>query len=80
MIAEVEKVGGEPPDIESVVAIDKHRERAVVLKVDLFIAPVIILLEMISNIDRGNIGYAATQGLTKDIGLKGNQLNVRSPP
>ena len=45
-------------------------------KLDCFIAPVMMLLMLISYLDRGNIGFAATQGMTGDIGLKGGQLNV----
>lgn len=45
-------------------------------KLDLFIAPVMMMLMLISYLDRGNIGFAATQGMSADIGLKGNQLNV----
>lgn len=45
-------------------------------KLDLYIAPVMMMLMLISYLDRGNIGFAATQGMSKDIGLKGNQLNV----
>jgi hypothetical protein len=45
-------------------------------KLDLYIAPVMMTLMLISYLDRGNIGFAATQGMTEDIGLKGNQLNV----
>jgi hypothetical protein len=35
-----------------------------------------MLLQLISYLDRGNIGFAATQGMTKDIHLKGTNLNV----
>ncbi|CAM1509655.1 Fc.00g033940.m01.CDS01 [Cosmosporella sp. VM-42] len=59
-----------------VICIDPHRERRVVRKLDMFIAPVVVLMELISNLDRGNIGYAATQGMTKDLGLEGNQFNI----
>ena len=59
-----------------VIFIDPHRERRVVRKLDMFIAPVVVLMELISNLDRGNIGFAATQGMTKDLGLKGNQFNI----
>ena len=45
-----------------------------------YVAPVMMMLMLVSYLDRGNIGFAATQGMSKDIGLKGNQLNVRSPP
>jgi hypothetical protein len=54
----------------------KKKEAALVRKLDRFIAPVMMMLMLISYLDRGNIGFAATQGMTEDIGLKGNQLNV----
>jgi hypothetical protein len=55
----------------------KKKEAALVWKLDLFIAPVMMMLMIISYLDRGNIGFAATQGMIKDINLKGSQLNVR---
>jgi len=54
----------------------KKKEAALVRKLDRFIAPVMMMLMLISYLDRGNIGFAATQGMTEDIGLKGSQLNV----
>jgi hypothetical protein len=54
----------------------KKHEAQVLKKLDLFITPVMLMLQLISYLDRGNIGFAATQGMSKDIGLKGNQLNV----
>lgn len=54
----------------------KIKEAKLRRKLDLFIAPVMMLLMLISYLDRGNIGFAATQGMSEDIGLKGNQLNV----
>jgi len=54
----------------------RKRESALLLKLDLFIAPVMMLLMLISYLDRGNIGFAATQGMSKDIGLKPTQLNT----
>lgn len=55
----------------------RKSERALVRKLDCFIAPVMMLLMLISYLDRGNIGFAATQGMSADIGLKGSELNVR---
>jgi hypothetical protein len=52
------------------------REDALRRKLDLYIAPVMMMLMLISYLDRGNIGFAATQGMTTDIGLKGSELNV----
>lgn len=64
---------------ENGVADDPERlrkEKALVRKLDLFIAPVMMMLMLISYLDRSNIGFAATQGMTDDINLKGSQLNV----
>ncbi|KAK8101109.1 hypothetical protein PG999_011483 [Apiospora kogelbergensis] len=53
----------------------QRKEKALVRKLDCFIAPVMMLLMLISYLDRGNIGFAATQGMTADLGLKGSDLN-----
>lgn len=54
----------------------RKKEAALVRKLDCFVAPVMMLLMLISYLDRGNIGFAATQGMTTDIHLEGSQLNV----
>ena len=54
----------------------KKREAVLLRKLDLFIAPVMMMLMLISYLDRGNIGFAATQGMIVDIHLKGSELNV----
>lgn len=54
----------------------RRKEAALVRKLDIFIAPVMMMLMLISYLDRGNIGFAATQGMTEDIHLKGTELNV----
>jgi hypothetical protein len=56
----------------------KKKEAKLLRKLDLFIAPVMMMLMLISYLDRGNIGFAATQGMIVDIGLKGSELNVYS--
>lgn len=53
------------------------KEKALVRRLDCFIAPVMMLLMLISYLDRGNIGFAATQGMVQEIHLKGTQFNVR---
>lgn len=54
----------------------KKKEDALRRKLDRFVAPVMMMLMLISYLDRGNIGFAATQGMTADIKLKGSELNV----
>lgn len=58
----------------------KRREARVVRKIDLYLMPTLLILMLLGFLDRGNIGFAASQGMIKDIGLKGKQLNVRSSP
>ncbi|KAL7623123.1 hypothetical protein AAE478_006804 [Parahypoxylon ruwenzoriense] len=53
----------------------KRREARVVAKLDLYICPIIVMLQLVSFLDRGNIGYAATQGMITDLNLVGTQLN-----
>ncbi|KAJ9138004.1 Retrograde regulation protein 2 [Coniochaeta hoffmannii] len=77
-----EKVGADFQEYarsESGIVVDAERQRkekTLVRKLDLFIAPVMMLLQLISYLDRGNIGFAATQGMTKDLHLKGTNLNT----
>ncbi|KAH8163777.1 hypothetical protein CIB48_g4462 [Xylaria polymorpha] len=52
------------------------KEKALVRRLDCFIAPVMMLLMLISYLDRGNIGFAATQGMVQEIHLKGTQFNT----
>lgn len=56
----------------------KKKEAKLRRKLDYYIAPVMMLLMLISYLDWGNIGFAATQGMSEDIGLYDNQLNVYS--
>ncbi|KAI0453534.1 retrograde regulation protein 2 [Xylaria acuta] len=54
----------------------RRKEKALVRRLDCFIAPVMMLLMLISYLDRGNIGFAATQGMIQEIHLKGTQFNT----
>ena len=54
----------------------RRKEARVVAKLDLYVCPILIVLQLISFLDRGNIGFAATQGMTEDLKLVGNQLNT----
>lgn len=54
----------------------KRQEAQVVRKIDFCLMPTLLILMLLGFLDRGNIGFAASQGMIQDIGLKGNQLNV----
>jgi sugar phosphate permease len=64
-------------DDESPEAVEmRKREKRLIKKLDIYIAPVMMLLMLISYLDRGNIGFAATQGMIDDLDLKGSEYNI----
>jgi hypothetical protein len=78
MKAKVEELDiTENPDVELADQLKKGEAR-IVRKLDLCLMPVFMMLMLLGFLDRGNIGYAASQGMIKDINLKGKQLNVGS--
>lgn len=56
--------------------IDYLAEKKLVRKLDCFLIPVVMLLYLLSFLDRVNIGNAKLYGLEKDLGLHGNQFQV----
>ncbi|CZT25765.1 related to permease of the major facilitator superfamily [Ramularia collo-cygni] len=56
--------------------IDPAEERRLVRKLDMWLSPMMVLVFLVSYLDRSNIGNAAIAGMTEDLGLDGNKLNV----
>ncbi|OTA32004.1 hypothetical protein BTJ68_07361 [Hortaea werneckii EXF-2000] len=56
--------------------IDPVKERKLVRKLDLCIVPVVMLLYLLSFLDRVNIGNARLYGLEEDLGINGNQFQT----
>ena len=54
--------------------IDPVAEKKLLVKLDLYIAPVMTLIFLAAYLDRSNIGNAASAGMTTDLHLKGNEL------
>jgi MFS family permease len=63
-------------DIERIPSIDHVAEKRLVRKLDLMIIPPIMLLYLLSFLDRVNIGNARLYGLEKDLGMAGNQYQT----
>jgi len=61
---------------DDVPPIDHVAEAKLVRKLDLCIVPMVILLYLLSFLDRVNIGNARLYGLEEDLGLEGNQFQV----
>lgn len=45
-------------------------------KIDWRLIPMLTLLYLLSNLDRGNIGNAKIEGLTEDLNMTGNDYNI----
>ncbi|KAA6411638.1 MAG: MFS general substrate transporter [Lasallia pustulata] len=78
----MEKQIESPPDVspstaESGVAdIDYAAEKRLVRKLDIYIIPLVMLLYLLSFLDRVNIGNARLYGMEEDLGLKGNEYQI----
>lgn len=59
--------------------VDPVAETRLLVKLDLYLAPVMTLIFLAAYLDRANIGNAASAGMTKDLNLKGNQLGSEYP-
>ncbi|PPJ59309.1 hypothetical protein CBER1_04233 [Cercospora berteroae] len=58
------------------VVIDRAKEKKLVRKLDLHIIPVVMLLYLLSFLDRVNIGNARLYGLEEDLGLSSSQFQT----
>lgn len=71
---------GEKPRLQIQAAesppVDRHAERKLLLKLDLFILPWVMLLYLLSFLDRVNIGNARLYGLEQDLKLSGNDFQA----
>lgn len=56
--------------------LDVHAERKLVRKLDLFLIPVVMLLYLLSFLDRVNIGNARLYGMEEDLNLTGNRYQL----
>ncbi|KAF7195009.1 putative transporter C11D3.18C [Pseudocercospora fuligena] len=60
----------------SELTIDPAAEKKLVRKLDLWLSPMMVLVFLVSYLDRSNIGNAAIAGMNEDLHLDGNKLNV----
>lgn len=57
--------------------VDPVAEKRVILKLDLYLAPLITIIFLAAYLDRANIGNAASAGMTKDLNLTSGQLGSK---
>ncbi|KAG9255500.1 major facilitator superfamily domain-containing protein [Emericellopsis atlantica] len=68
--------GSTPADLRDDIAIDPVAERKLIRKLDLWIVPPVMLLYLLSFLDRVNIGNARLYGMEEDLGLVGDQYQI----
>ena len=61
------------------LAIDPKREAKLVRKLDLNIAPILLVIFLAAYLDRANIGNAASAGMAEDIGMSSSALGSKCP-
>lgn len=67
---------GTPQDLRDDIFIDEAAEKALIRKLDLWIVPPVMLLYLLSFLDRVNIGNARLYGMEEDLGLTGDQYQI----
>ena len=60
--------------VSQTLTIDPKREAKLVRKLDLHIAPILLVIFLAAYLDRANIGNAASAGMTADIGMSSSAL------
>jgi hypothetical protein len=65
-----------PPSQDDLTYSDPEIERRVRRRLDYTILPILCFFMFVSFLDRGNIGNAKIQGMTKDLRMKGNDYNI----
>jgi len=59
--------------------IDPTAEKRLIVKLDLYLAPVMTLIFLAAYLDRANIGNAASAGMTADLHMTSGQLGSKYP-
>lgn len=67
---------GESSSLEGSVVYDEKMTKRLIRKVDRHILPVLVVLYLLSFLDRTNIGNARLANLEKDLGMQGLDYNV----
>jgi sugar phosphate permease len=61
-------------DTSQVLTIDPKREAKLLRKLDLSIAPIVLVIFLAAYLDRANIGNAASAGMNEDINMSSSEL------
>ncbi|KZT35194.1 MFS nicotinic acid transporter Tna1 [Sistotremastrum suecicum HHB10207 ss-3] len=70
------EVGSQQLLVDTPPPLSEEEIKALYRKLDFRMMPILALLYFCAQLDRGNIGNAAIEGLTKDLHLTGNRYNI----
>jgi hypothetical protein len=74
-VCDIETMSALVPENE-LTDFDPEIERRVRRRLDYTILPILCFFMFVSFLDRGNIGNAKIQGMTKDLHMRGNDYNI----
>lgn len=75
ILSTVTSANGEEINVVNKDYINHHLERRICRKLDLRILPVTAIMYLFNALDKGNISNAKTNGIDKDLGIKGQEWN-----
>jgi hypothetical protein len=67
-------VAASDTSVSQVLFIDPKREAKLLRKLDLSIAPIVLIIFLAAYLDRANIGNAASAGMNEDINMSSSEL------
>jgi MFS family permease len=70
-------VAASDTSVSQVLTIDPKREAKLLRKLDLSIAPIVLVIFLAAYLDRANVGNAASAGMTEDIGMSSSELGSK---
>lgn len=79
MAIDGERVYPSDASTNQALIIDPRREKQLVRKLDIWIAPVMTIIFLTAYLDRANIGNAASAGMTDDLGMSSGALGSKPP-
>jgi hypothetical protein len=78
MALDAEKLGADESSLSQALHVDPHKEKKLLRKLDLYLAPIMTIVFLTAYLDRSNIGNAASAGMLEDIGMTNEQLGSKS--
>ena len=75
---DAEKLGADESSVTQALHVDPEKEKKLLRKLDLYLAPIMTIVFLTAYLDRSNIGNAASAGMLEDINMSSSDLGSTS--